>query len=264
MTDRACIRECTQYGVHYATCEHSGPTYDGAFPCRGCAPRECRDGSLICDRCFGRMRALLNDTPDLLARLHAIADPTKAKVLDDIRVRSTPTEPVAPVSADLLDAITAIEQVLRIWNDWGRDLATISNNLEAVTWMTAAVLDRHPETDGTRDAWSIQDAIDRWGVERRDRNPRPYDDDTDNREELVEPIPEWDNPIVGRDDAERIAGSAATLRRWIRNGDITPVGEVYIAGRRTRLFRTTDLHACKNKMQERTAATRYHRKEMTS
>jgi hypothetical protein len=100
MTDRTCIRGCVKRDIHFATCEHSGPTYTGAFPCRGCAPRECREGSYWCDKCFGRARGLLRDVRDLYGRLTAIADPAKANPLDQVRVASTATEPPGPVSAD--------------------------------------------------------------------------------------------------------------------------------------------------------------------
>lgn len=255
-SDRVCIRGCTQLDVHYASCEHHGPAYDGEFPCRGCAPRECRDGSLICDRCFGRLRGLLGDARDMLGRLYAIADPAKATPLDQVRVASSSVEPPAPVGADVLDAIAALEQIV----EWAYvDLSTVTNDLDTITWLCAAVLDRHPEIDGIRPAWSLQDAVDKWGIERRERAQRPYVDLDDPEEETM-PIPEWQNPIVGREDAERIAGSAATLRRWVKAGAVAPVGEVYIAGRRTRLFRVAELEACKARMSERAASGRYGKK----
>jgi hypothetical protein len=102
--------------------------------------------------------------------------------------------------------------------------------------------------------------VDRWGVERVDRNPQPWEDD-DERLEIIEPVSEWLNPIVGRDDAEGIAGSASTLRRWIKDGDVTPVGEVYIAGVRTRLFRRAELVACRERMQDRMNTGRPKRSE---
>lgn len=247
MSERTCIRGCTQRDVHYATCEHSGPVYEGAFPCRGCAPRECREGSLICDRCFGRMRALLGDARDLLGRLRAIADPSKATPLDQVRVASSSVEPAAPVGADLLDAIHAVESAV----EWAYvDLAEHTNDRDTMRWLGAILLDRHRPVDGIREAWSVQDAVDQWGVERVDRNPVEWDDD-DERVEIVEALPEWQNPIVGRDIAEGLAGSANTLNRWVRNGDVTPVGEVYIAGRRTRLFRRAELIETRERMQGR-------------
>ena len=249
MSERACIRGCTQRDVHFAACVRKDAAVD---PCRGCAPRECRDGSLICDRCFGRMRALLADTRDLLGRLRAIADPSKATPLDQVRVASSSVEPAAPVGADLLDAIHAVE----IAESWAYvDLATVSNDLDTMTWLGQLLLERHAPVDGIRSSWSVQDAVDQWGVERRDRNAVPYEDD-DERDEVVEPVSEWQNPIVGREDAEGLAGSASTLRRWIKDGDVVPVGEVYIAGRRTRLFRRAELLACRGRMQERMNAGR--------
>jgi hypothetical protein len=203
------------------------------------------------------MRGLLSDARDLLGRLRAIADPSKATPLDQVRVAASSVEPAAPVSADLLDAIGAVEQAV----EWAYvDLAEHTNDLDTVTYLSALILNRHPEVDGLRHAWSLQDAVDRWGVERADRNPQPWEDD-DERLEIVEPVAEWLNPIVGRDDAEGLAGSASTLRRWIKDGDVTPVGEVYIAGVRTRLFRRAELVACRERMQGRMNTGRPKRSE---
>lgn len=97
-------------GEHYAACRFSGPDYVGPFPCDGCAPRECRDGSLVCDRCFGRMRALLADGPDLIGRVRSLADPMKATPTDKAPGgRSSATEPPAPIDADLIDALAVLE-----------------------------------------------------------------------------------------------------------------------------------------------------------
>jgi len=192
------------------------------------------------------MRGLLSDARDLLGRLRAIADPSKATPLDQVRVASSSVEPAAPVSADLLDAIGAVEQAV----DWAYvDLAAHTNDLDTVTYLSALILNRHPEVDGLRHAWSVQDAVDRWGVERRDPGAQPWEDD-DERLEIIEPVSEWLNPILGREDAEALAGSARTLRRWIKAGTVTVVGEVYIAGVRTRLFRREELLDARKHMQD--------------
>ncbi len=258
MSERACIRGCTLRDVHYASCAYSGPEYTGAFPCRGCAPRECRDGSLICDRCFGRMRALLADARDLLGRLRAIADPSKATPLDQVRVASSSVEPAAPVGADLLDAIAAVEAAV----EWAYvDLSQRTNDLQTMTYLGELLLDRHAPADGVRAMWSVQDAVDHWGVERRDRNAQPWEDD-DDRVEIVTPIPEpQENPIISRAEAEGIAGSARTLQRWIKDGAVVPVGTTYIAGVMTRLFRRAELVGARKEMQDRMNAGRPKRSE---
>lgn len=214
MSERACIRGCAQRDVHYATCEHSGPTYTGAFPCRGCAPRECRDGSLICDKCFGRMRGLLDDAPDLLARLQSLADPRKATPTDQPHYGSTSVEPIAPVGADILDAIGVVEQVIISIDP--ADLPAISNNLEQVTWAAEMVLERHPDVGGLRHGWSVQDAVDRWGVERRDRSKRVWEPDVDGEIASFD-VHEHGDPLVSLQDAAALVGETRfTIARWER------------------------------------------------
>lgn len=234
MSDRVCIRGCVQSGVHWAACENyspaelikkahaedSGIAYEPK--CRGCAPRECRDGSLICDPCFGRIRALLSDTPDLLARLRSIGDPSKATPTDQVRVRGTQTELPAPIGADLLDAIRTVQNVAGWWVGCGQDLRPASNDRYTVEWLSEYVLDRHAPVDGLRPAWSVQDAVDRWGVERRDRNPSVFEDEVE-RDVIVTPVPEWPRPLMTRDEAVDFAGSARTLQRWVRDELVVPV-----------------------------------------
>jgi hypothetical protein len=212
MTERACIRGCIRPGIHYATCEHSGPNYTGQFPCRGCAPRECRDGSLICDTCFGRMRALLADVRDLTGRLTALADPLKATPLDRIRVAATATEPPGPVQADLIDALGAV----RAAEEWAYvDLTKHTNDRETVIYLIELILQRHPARDGVRPAWSVQDTVDQWGVERRTENTFTYPED--NHDTLdPEPVREWYDPILTvRQAAARANVTQRTVQRWI-------------------------------------------------
>lgn len=239
--------------MHYATCSDFGRE-DGA-ECRGCAPRACREGSLICDGCFGRARRLLGDLPDMLGRLRSLADPSKATPTDQPRSRSVAVEAPAPVADDLLDAIHAMRVVLRTWDEWGRDLTPMQNQRRTVDWLGAAVLDRHEPVDGIRPWWSVQDATDRWGVERRDRAPRVVDGEDDG-ELSVTPVAEWGNPIVGRADAEKLAGSASTLRRWVKAGEVEPQGVIYIAGVRVALYRRADLSAARERMEARQSASR--------
>ena len=250
MSERYCIRECTIRGAHYATCPEYGKPSETAS-CRGCAPRACRDGSLICDRCFGRMRALLSDTRDLIGRLYSLADPMKATPTDQLRVASSSTEPPAPVGADLLDAIAALEPVF----EWAFvDLADYTNDLETMTWLCSAVLERHREDDGIRSTWSVQDAVDKWGVERRDRSPDEWVDDEDD--EIVFDRPEWGDPLLNKSDAEKLAGSARTLRRWRKKELIAPAGTIYIAGVRTDLYRRSDLLEVREQQRQKVGRPR--------
>jgi hypothetical protein len=149
------------------------------------------------------------------------------------------------VGADLLDALSTVEAAV----EWAyTDLTTVTNDLDTVTYLSALLLDRHPESDGLRHAWSVQDAVDRWGVERRDRNPQPWvDDDT---VEIITPVHEHGDPIIGRPEAEGIAGSPSTLRRWVKQGHVGVVGTIYIAGVRTTLYRRVELVDTRTRMRE--------------
>lgn len=236
MSDRVCVRGCVQRDVHYATCDQDG--------CKGCAPRECRDGSLICDRCFGRARALLSDASDLLARLRSIGDPSKATPTDQVRVRGGSTELPAPIGADLLDAIRTVEAAAHAWRYWLADLAAASNDLESVQWLSDYVLDRHHDVDGIRLGWSVQDAVDRWGVERRDKNPLTVEDELE-RDVVVTPVPEWPRPLMTRDEAVDFAGSVRTLQRWVKDGTVTPV-RPEVAGVALVFYRPAELDAARD------------------
>lgn len=224
--ERACIRGCVQRDVHYATCEQSGPTYVGEFPCRGCAPRVCRDGSLICDACFHRMQARLDDVPDLLGRLRSLADPLKATPTDNLRTGSRGTlEAQSPVPVDLLDAIESVTTVYGFFTSWGSDLAKHANDVEEITYLAQMVLERHPAHDGVRLVWSVQDAVDQWGVERRTRGDQPWTESEDDTEEVVGHFHEWNgrDQLVSRlDAAKAVKISESTMRRMERAGLIIP------------------------------------------
>lgn len=258
MADRVCIRGCTQRGVHYASCAWNG-IEDGVAPsvaslpnvpprCWGCAPRECRDGSLICGRCFGRMRALLADGPDLLGRVRSLADPMKATPTDKAPGgRSSTVEAPAPVDADLLDAITALEQ-LDGW--WHVTLSDYSNDLAVITWLGEVVLDVHPELAGERSAWSVADAMAKWGVERRTKG-EPAWTDAEDSEKVLGGIPEWGDQLLNRAESEKVAGTPRTLQRWLKDDRISPAATIYIAGVKTVLFRRSDLLKVKEQMRDR-------------
>lgn len=243
MSDRVCLRGCTQRDVHYATCNAHGPTYAGEFPCTGCAPRGCRDGSLICDKCFGRLRALLDDAPDLLARLQSLADPRKATPTDQPHYGSSSVEPVAPVGADILDAVAVVAGVVASVD--AGDLRKLSNDLAMVEWLSAVVLDRHPDADGLRSAWSVQDAVDRWGVERRDRNQVAWVAETDG--ELASfSVAEWgaDKLVSQRDAAVLVGVEPRQIRRWEKQKVLARAHTIPgPRGSRKAMYRLSDVQA---------------------
>lgn len=214
MTDRSCIRGCVQVGIHYATCQHSGPDYTGQFPCRGCAPRECRDGSLICDKCFGRMTWILDNLRDLHGRLTAKADPLTATPLDNIRIRTTTTDLPAAQDADILDALHAVQAAL-YWTT--TDLRTVTNDRNIIIALGELLLDRHKPVNGIRDAWSVQDAIDTWGIERKaDTYVYP---EADNDETEPAPVTEWYDPLLTvRQAAHRHKVTERAVQLWIQKG----------------------------------------------
>lgn len=88
-------------GEHYAACPSAFGDDD---ECRGCVPREAVGDSLICGRCYQRLRGLIAATPEMLAHLRSMTDPLKAAVYDrepggGVKVHAPP-----PVPVELLDA----------------------------------------------------------------------------------------------------------------------------------------------------------------
>lgn len=243
----ACVRGCR---VHYAACEDFGKTAADA-KCRGCAPSPTRTGSVICDKCFGRMRSLLRDVPDLLGRIRSLSDPTKAMQIAAVKISSRPVEAIAPVGPDLLDAA---DEILGNLRDWAHSVATgfpwhsRFSGMDAVTayqlavgysnaiiahlkQLTAdpvqvldlaeAILVLHPEVEGERPAWSILDAKSRWGVERRDRHVHPDVDAEPDREISATPVREWFDPTLSvKEAAERSGVKPGTVRKWVASGEL--------------------------------------------
>lgn len=115
MSDRYCVRGCTVRGEHFATCDRHGDNYKGDNPCAGCAQVDARDGVLICERCYRRLRRHLEDAADIVGHLRSIADPTKAAAYDRVRVQSSSIDIPAPVAADLIDASNDITTTLNMW-----------------------------------------------------------------------------------------------------------------------------------------------------
>lgn len=224
MSERVCVRGCVQRDIHWANCPDYGLPEDAERACKGCVPRECRDGSLICSSCFYRMDRLLAETPDLLGRLRSLADPLKANPTDNLRTgsRGNP-EAQPPVPVDLLDAITSVETVYGFYQSWGSDLAALANDVEDITYLASMVLDRHPAVDGVRWVWSVQDAVDQWGVERR--TTEQWTEPVEDTEEVVGHFHEWqgrDQLLSRIDTAKALDISESTMRRMERAGLIVP------------------------------------------
>lgn len=268
MSDRVCIRGCLQRGVHYATCPWYGLTEETAptavaMPnrCRGCAPKPARDRALICDTCFYRLRTLVRDSGDLYGRLRSLADPMKATPTDKAPGgRSQQVEPLAPVDADLLDALNDVGHTL---NDWDRHtdyqleqaLPDLVNDVEHVSALSVGFLDRTPLVDGIRHFWSVQDAVDKWGVERRTKGEEPWQPEPDSAE-VAFARPEWRNPLITKLQAVQIAGSERTLRRWVEKDLLAHEGTVVIAGVHTRMYRRRDVERVKAEQQEKVGRPR--------
>ncbi|MEI3845226.1 MULTISPECIES: helix-turn-helix domain-containing protein [unclassified Microbacterium] len=195
MSERVCIRGCARKGEHLAVCLNA----DGepTAGCTGCVPFDAADGVLLCERCFRTLRRHLEDAADLVAHLRSVADPTKAVVLDRVRVSSSMPELPAPVAADLVDASNDITQNLNAWANWcaGEDRAAVGLHAGAdaaeahdVVRMAAdVVLDEleHLANDshqvlalcedaivvhhGEPSVWSIADAAVRWPLDDQPR-----------------------------------------------------------------------------------------------
>nr|WP_279219801.1 hypothetical protein [Rhodococcus erythropolis] len=164
------------------------------------------------------MRGLLRDVPDLLARLRSLADPMKAAVLDPVRVSTSSVEPAAPVGADLLDAMRVVEVAVSWSHD---DLTRVSNNLDEITYLGGLLLDRHPEDNGLREAWSVQDVMDKWGVERRDTGVYVFP--TDDEDDEPRSIPEWFNPLLTvAQHADRLKVSQRAVQKWVKDEGLEP------------------------------------------
>lgn len=261
MSDRYCIRGCVRRGEHYAACKGSGPDYVGPFPCTGCAPREAREGVLICAGCYGRSRRLLADLDDLLGRLGSLSDPMKATPTDKQPGGGGSTEPPAPIDADLLDAIRDISRTVVAWTGFtGRRTIDeafddIANDVEDMTRFAEGWLTRTPvDADGIRPYWTVADAMAKWGAERRTKGEPDWVDDVTAEESAA--VPEWGDQLLNRVDSDRLAGSPSTLRRWVQKGLIEAVGTTYVAGRRTTLFRRSELIRVKTAQEEKQHAGR--------
>lgn len=255
MSGDVCMRGCMIRGEHFASCPSYG-AIDSA--CRGCVPRATAPGVLVCDACKRRAKWLARELPVLLDRLRGLRDdPLHATVFDRVRVAARRGDSSAPVAADLLDALDALERVQASWFRWSLSLDELLSDRESVLWVSEAILDRHPSEDGIREAWSVQDAVDKWGERRAE------DSAADERPEdgvlSTAPIPEWDDPLLAaKEAAERAGVSDRALRRWVVSGVLEPVAQTRDArGKLTRWFRGAAVDAAKAEMAERAARSRF-------
>lgn len=237
MTDRICARGCTVPDVHYATCPDFGKDEGD---CKGCAPREARDGALICERCYRTLRRCLEDAGDVVGLIRSIADPSKAARYDAVRVQSSRPDLPAPVAADLVDASDDIVRVLRMWEmhvagevvpdsvpglpagTWAGEAHTIAqsaadavlevldelvNDRDEVLALCAGVIERHTESSPA--VWSLADALTRWSFEDRPRWAEAPCPDCDMKTVRVQ-------PPRRRGTASRYA---CTSCGWLANSD---------------------------------------------
>lgn len=248
MDDRACIRGCVRRDVHFATCTKSADGYDESDRCKGCAPKPCREGSLICDSCYGRMRSLLDDVRDLTGRLTAIADPLKAVVLDHVRIRASTTEPPAAVGADILDALKTLDAVY----EWAFvDLSTVTNDRDTMLWLCEHVLERHRPVDGIRQAWSVQDAKDQWGVER-ESDPTTYVFPEEDGDEEAAAVHEWYDPLMTLKQASvRTKLTQRAVQKWVEKGILEPVAKLRENGQVVSYFRASAIDNAAKAMETR-------------
>lgn len=211
-TERACEHGCTFRGEHFAGCADYGRT-DG--DCKGCKPRMAHDESLVCGRCFGRLRSAADMIPDCVLAMATAADPKKAKEIRQ-RVSGSKDETPAPVRAEVLDAygevmrtiadgvegltgtriripsLTASAELVRadaVWLassiiEW---LPRITNDHNALAWWWHVLLgeihDEHLPEDER--AWTLQRALGRFRVApyvKKSQTPCP---DCDQRTVIV-------------------------------------------------------------------------------
>lgn len=186
MSADICIRGCLRRGEHFAACPAFGRE-DGE--CRGCVPRSLRDGAVVCERCFYRLRRALEDLPDLVGMLRAKADPLKALDYTRAGQRRGSRDPgsPAPVSVVLLDAIHDLmlgigvsHRDIRPGQDSGDayevTLAEVGRVLEMLDAIVAdeataaAWCDFAFRVNGEDERWTIAGALKRWPLEERARH----------------------------------------------------------------------------------------------
>lgn len=283
MNERPCIRGCVLRGEHFAACPDFGLAESaeqaraagvaGVPRCRGCVPRPARRGALICNGCYGRLRRMLDEAPDVVGRIRSHADPMKATAYDRARSGGTSIEAPAPVAADLIDAADAVMATLQAWSRYldegvwsprplrpGVDavdayqfaylhavavldgLDDLVNDLELITALCDQVFTRHdPDEHGEREAWSIADVLARYPAERREAG-RGYEDE-EPADVAVHAVPEWDDKLIPRAEAASLVGrDEKTLRRWVKQDRLHVAATTWMP-RRVSWFRTSEVLA---------------------
>ncbi|MDN3309578.1 hypothetical protein QWJ90_01400 [Microbacterium oryzae] len=200
------MRGCVKRGEHFAGCSNYGRAPVDA-ECRGCVPVEAREGALICDRDYRRLRRLLDDAPDLIGLIRSKADPSKSgwnmdrEIVGGSRADLAP----APVDADLVDAGEQLTSRLAEWSRFlrhgvaplhrapglapgaGADVAhalareyavdildrldDVVNDRDNVLALCSWTLDQwiHDELDRSEEdrSWTLTRALNRWSLVER-------------------------------------------------------------------------------------------------
>ncbi|WP_242086016.1 hypothetical protein [Microbacterium lacticum] len=151
-------------------------------------------------------------------------------------------EPVAPVGADLLDAIATVEYVAEYLD--ADTLRHVSNDRERILQVSELVIERHPDVGGERAAWSVQDAVDRWGVERRDRSKTVWEPDVDGEIASFN-VHEHGDPLVSLQDAAALVGETRfKVARWERKGLLARAATIPgPRGSRKAMYRLSEVRA---------------------
>lgn len=293
MSERGCELGCKVPAEHWAACPWYGieegeiPAVAAVSPlpvCHGCVPVPARDGVMICDRCYRRMRGHIDNAADLVGRLRSLADPLKAMVYDAMRLSSGKgADAPTPTPADLIDASEDVMRSLRSWAvfvdprsgivggmpagagslaayDYARrcanvilgDFDRIANNVEDVRQLAEAVLVRHTvDEDGVRSFWSILDAVARYPLERPDA-ARVVDADADETLE-VSAVAEWRDRLLTKEEASsaRYADSLATLKRWRAREGLLPRAITNGPEGRVTWFRESEILSIRERMSHR-------------
>lgn len=296
---RECIMGCTIRDSHFAECDDYGLRN---AECRGCVPRDARDGGYLCSRCYGRLWRAIESTPATVTHLREMthAGPS-AKRYDREIITGGRAIMSAPVSVDLLDAqrdilatfSTSPEQITeKVADVLGRFDAIVNDADAVLEWWAMLMPHEIPDAPGF---WTVNRAAARWPMEdRRKRSTMACPDCHDFTVSQIPPTtpgaPAWftcdcgwsardtevdanartidvDAPeipiesaaaqlgisaartaewvasgeLITRAEADAIAGSTKTLRRWVVAQRLAPVGEILIGSRRVQLFRRSEL-----------------------
>lgn len=252
-SERPCVRGCVEV-VHYAVCPAFGPRGREATCTGECETRvsEARYGALLCSRCFGRIRGVLLDAPDVVGRMRSASDQAKAVVYQPAKVLSAAGAAKAPEQspADVIDAIRDVLVTLRAWattvdssvpfvshRGFTDDdeitaaamyseailgqLDVIANDAARGPALHHELLERHEETTVSGRVWSLADARARWGAERRDDQAYVYPASDDDHIVERQPVTEWHDPLLTiQQAAKRVDRSQRTVEIWIEKEEL--------------------------------------------